>query len=486
VLAGARARLSAEEEAHLQRLQAAWGMLADLCFGDLVLYLPHPAGTFVIANHVRPTTAQTIYHSDLVGEVRTAEQRPLVAAACETAAITTGEIESAWLGERVRVQAIPVVGARRVLAVLARESAVSVRSRPGELERTYLALFDRFAAMIAAGRFPYPDESTHLTHAPRVGDGVVVLGEAGSVEYASPNANSTLTRAGVDGPLLGRTLGDAGFDPAAVRQALVGGRPAVEELDTERGTTVAVRALPLRVEERTEGVVVLLRDVTDLRARDRLLLSKEATIREIHHRVKNNLQTISSLLRLQGRRLTEPSAKAAIDESVRRIRSIALVHEALSRDAGDDVAVVAVLRPLIRMVEEGLVSPEAPVRFELVGDGVVVTAPIATGLSVVVTELLQNAVEHAFPPARPEGRPSPTVVVSVRRAGDELVVTVEDNGVGLPPDQDLASSTSLGISIVRTMVESEMRGRLSFRSAGAADAPGTVVELVVPLDPPER
>ena len=108
-----------------------------------------------------------------------------------------------------------------------------------------------------------------------------------------------------------------------------------------------------------------MRDVTELRTRDRLLLSKDATIREIHHRVKNNLQTISSLLRLQGRRLPSPEAKAAVDESVRRIRTIALVHETLSREAGDDVAFVEIVRPLLRLAEEGLQSPDRPVRFRV-------------------------------------------------------------------------------------------------------------------------
>ena len=144
------------------------------------------------------------------------------------------------------------------------------------------------------------------------------------------------------------------------------------------------------------GGVLLVRDISELRRRDRLLLSKDATIREIHHRVKNNLQTISSLLRLQGRRLSSPEAKAAIDESVRRIRTIALVHETLSREAGDDVPFVEILRPLARMVEESLQSPDRPVRFRVQGDGGKLPAPMATPLAVVLTELLQNAVDHAF------------------------------------------------------------------------------------------
>ena len=99
---------------------------------------------------------------------------------------------------------------------------------------------------------------------------------------------------------------------------------------------------------------MMIRDVTDLRRRDRMLLSKDATIREIHHRVKNNLQTIASLLRLQGRRLSSPEAREALAESERRIRSIAIVHETLSRDAGDVVRFGEIVRPLVRVVEESV------------------------------------------------------------------------------------------------------------------------------------
>ena len=132
-----------------------------------------------------------------------------------------------------------------------------------------------------------------------------------------------------------------------------------------------------------------------------MLLSKDATIREIHHRVKNNLQTISSLLRLQGRRLESAEAKAAVEESVRRIRTIALVHETLSRDVGDDIDFKEILLPLAAMVEEGLQSPDRPVRLKIEGDAGRLPASVATPLAVVLTELLQNAVEHAFVDGRP-------------------------------------------------------------------------------------
>jgi two-component sensor histidine kinase len=225
---------------------------------------------------------------------------------------------------------------------------------------------------------------------------------------------------------------------------------------------------------------VLLRDISELRRRDRLLLSKDATIREIHHRVKNNLQTISSLLRLQGRRLSSPEAKDAIEESVRRVRSIALVHEILSREAGEDVPFVEIVRPVCRMVEEAFHTPERPVRCQVEGDAGNLPARAATSLAVVLNELLQNAFDHAYPDTLhiEEGE----VLLSLERVGADLVVRVIDDGAGLPEGFDLDTSVGLGLSIVRTLVQSELAGTIELRQgAGAGDRPGTIVELRMPL-----
>jgi two-component sensor histidine kinase len=213
---------------------------------------------------------------------------------------------------------------------------------------------------------------------------------------------------------------------------------------------------------------VLVRDISELRRRDRMLLSKDATIREIHHRVKNNLQTISSLLRLQARRLESAEAKAAVEESVRRIRTIALVHETLSRDVGDDIDFKEILLPLAAMVEEGLQSPDRPVRLKIEGDAGRLPASVATPLAVVLTELLQNAVEHAFV----DGRPG-TISVAMSNDGAVLEVRVSDDGIGLPEDFRIEDVTGLGLSIVRTLVTSELLGTIEMRDA----APGTEVKL---------
>ena len=232
------------------------------------------------------------------------------------------------------------------------------------------------------------------------------------------------------------------------------------------------------------GAVVLTRDVSELRRRDRLLLSKDATIREIHHRVKNNLQTISSLLRLQSRRFSSPEAKVAIAESVRRIRAIALVHETLSREAGDDIAFVEIVRPLARMVEEGMSSEDHPVQFTVEGDAGILPATAATPLAVVLNELFQNAIDHAFPRELDLHEQPGQVVVSLANDGSTLRASVADDGVGLPAGFDLDAVTGLGLSIVRTLVTSELMGTISLdRGTAPGPRPGTVVRLDVPVAP---
>ena len=475
---------------HLQRLVAGWGLLADFCFADLLLFAPTvdslDAERFLVLSQVRPSTSQTVYRADWIGAIVDEEERPLVARAFRLGEIIEGEATIAALKERVRVLCIPVRHRGEVIAVLTRESAPSFGRQPGELERTYVDIFNRFARMIAAGDFPFEAEDGETEEAPRVGDGVILLDAAGRVEYTSPNGVSALHRVGVHANAEGLRFGELGLDESLVRTAFSLGAPVTEELEGSADVSVLISCIPLIDHGVVSGAVVLTRDVSELRRRDRLLLSKDATIREIHHRVKNNLQTISSLLRLQGRRFSSPEAKEAIEESVRRIRAIALVHETLSREAGDDVAFVEIVRPLLRMVEEGMSSEDRPVTFRVEGDAGFLPAATATPLSVVLNELLQNAIDHAFPPEIDLQAEPGSAVVGLHTDGDWLTVTVVDDGVGVAQDFDLGAVTGLGLSIVRTLVTSEHMGTITIeRGDGEGDRPGTLVRLDLPVVVPE-
>ena len=480
--------LDRDQVSHLNRLTSEWGMLADFCFADLLLYVPTKDDRWLIVGQVRPATGQTVYQTDWVGSHGNTTEQAVLSAAFTSGEITEGDVEVETLSDPARMLAVPVRCDGRFIAVLTREWVERSARPPGELERTYVSIFDRFAEMIAEGSFPYPSRGADSTAAPRVGDGVMSLDGEGRVSYLSPNANSALHRVGIHANAVGMRLAELGFHDEMVRKAFEHRIPVVEEFE-QADVALLCRCMPIISNGEIAGGVLLIRDVTDLRKRDRLLISKDATIREIHHRVKNNLQTISSLLRLQARRLANPEAKSAVSESVRRIRTIALVHESLSREPGDDVTFIEIVRPLLRLAEESLQSPDRPVHFSLAGEGGRIPARVATPLSVVLTELLQNAVDHGFP----EGSGGGEVVVSLDNDEKHLRVEVIDDGRGLEEGFELDSATGLGLSIVRTLVTTELNGHITMRPATADDLRsaglephrggdhGTVVELVVPL-----
>ncbi len=483
--------LTRDEIDHLQRLLGDWGILADFCFADLILYTKSNDGRWLIVAQMRPATGPTLYTTDYVGHAASDRECVILDEVVTTGSMAGGEVRLD--DEPVQVLAIPVRHEGKVVAVLTREWSTRTTRQGGDLERAYLSVFDRFATMISEGSFPYPGRRGTITAAPRVGDGAMLLDADARVQYASPNAVSSLHRVGINVNVIGMRLAELGFHDTPVRASFERGEPVIEESEHPSDVTLLMYSMPLLASGSITGAVLLLRDVSELRRRDRLLLSKDATIREIHHRVKNNLQTISSLLRLQARRLSSGEAKAAVNESVRRIRTIALVHETLSREAGDDVAFTEIVRPLLRLVEEGLQSPDRPIRFTVSGDGGKLPAIVATPLSVVLTELLQNAVDHGFP----EGSGGGQVDVALANDGADLSITVTDDGVGVARDFSLDSATGLGLVIVRTLVTTELAGTITMEPAAATDlaaarleprpgSTGTVIRLRVPVDTERR
>ena len=185
---------------------------------------------------------------------------------------------------------------------------------------------------------------------------------------------------------------------------------------------------------------MLVEDLTEARRRERELDVKEATIREVHHRVKNNLQTIASLLRMQARRSDDEEVRRALGEATARTASMAAVHDLLAHSDHECVDFVAVARRVVELVRSGAVGDDPGVAVHVSGSTGEIDAGTATSLALALTELVHNALEHAFDPGA-----AGTVHVDVRRAGDTLTLVVRDDGRGLAPGVDLANSRGLGL-----------------------------------------
>ena len=261
----------------------------------------------------------------------------------------------------------------------------------------------------------------------------------------------------------GRRLTDLGIEESAIEWALASALPVVEEVERRPDVTVLLHCIPLVSDEAVTGCLVLLRDVTDVRRLDRLLLSKDAAIREVHRRVKNNLQTISALLRLQARPLPPGGGRVALFEAERRVRSIAIVHEILSRDPGDQVPFEEIVTSLIRMAEDSVVlSPAVDLR----GDRGTGRGPGQRGHAPgrrpgrAPPERRRACLPRAGRRGQQEGDqrgwsggatpPQPVGHIQVHLVNDlnNLTLEVIDDGAGLPEGFDIDASESLGLSMV--------------------------------------
>ncbi|MEO6794325.1 MAG: histidine kinase N-terminal domain-containing protein [Mycobacterium sp.] len=464
---------------HLHLVVAEWQLLADLSFADYLMWVRRDpdASALACVAQCRPNTAPTVLLSDAVGTVAGAELMPLVVAAFESGVIGRGGPEGP-AGQR-NMEAVPVQHGGRVVAVLTHQTALTAGREPSRLEAAYLDCAADLVHMLSEGTFPRVDDIAVSRSSPRVGDGFIRLGVDGTVSYASPNAVSAYHRMGLAAELAGhdlvavtRPLISDPFEAHElaehVRESLAGGSSMRFEVDAA-GAVVLLRTLPLIVQGQPAGAAVLVRDVTEVKRRDRALLSKDATIREIHHRVKNNLQTVAALLRLQARRTASAEGREALLESVRRVASIALVHEALSMAVDEVVNLDKVIDRILPMMND-VASVDTPIHIARTGVLGALDADRATALIMVITELVQNAIEHAFDAdAHRRG-----VAIQAERSARWLDVVVHDDGHGLPAGFSVETSDRLGLQIVNTLVSAELNGSLTAR-----DAPGGGTEMVL-------
>jgi len=477
--------LAPDEVEWLQLLVGDWQLISDLSFADLVLWVPGGIEGWLAVAHVRPTTGQMVFYEDVVGRRTHRGRQSLLDQAYLDRRIVRQKDPIFRDDMPVREEAVPVVKDGRALAVLTRHTNLAAMRTPSRLELTYQALADSLTRMIGAGEFPNVSAPTGMRRgAPRVGDGVVRLDPNGIVSYASPNALSAIHRLGhvgdVIGELLAKVVADLLREESPVDESLalvVTGRAPWRTEVTSRGVSVTMRAIPLTESGHRVGALLLLRDVSELRRREQELLTKDATIREIHHRVKNNLQTVAALLRLQARRLPVGEAgRVALEEAVRRVGVIALVHETLSQGFDetvdfDDIAV----RGLQAITE--VAKTEHPITSRVEGSFGTLRAEDATAMAMVLSELIQNAVEHGL------NASGGTICVEADRStgesGDDLLtVTITDDGSGLP-EGFRPGGSGLGTQIVSSLVQ-DLRGRIVW---GPAEPHGTMVRLVARLRP---
>ncbi len=482
----AQGRLTDGDVEWLHRLAGDGQLLADLASADIVVWVETADGSFVVVAHTRPSGAATLFYRDIVGERVRPQWLTQVRGAFESGTILDSSSPD-WFEETpTRVRAVPIVRERsaageppRVIGVVTRHTNLGETRAPSRQQITFEECANDLFRMIASAEFPDPNAPTAPRRgAPRASDGLIRIDVDGITTFASPNALSAFNRMGFDDELEGESLADvvAGIVPPSseVDESLpvvVTGR-APWRTDVEaRGVTVSLRAIPLRDHGTRIGAILLCRDVTELRHQEQELITKDATIREIHHRVKNNLQTVASLLRIQARRTTSDDAREALSQAMRRVAAIAVVHDTLSEGLTQQVDFDEVFARVLKLVAEVAAAPNTRAHTKRTGQFGVLPSEYATPLALALTEVVTNAVEHGL--AGQEG----VVTIDAQREQDHLRVSVRDTGHGLPEGR---VGQGLGTQIVRTLIQGELGGTIDWHGAGG-EAGGTEVLIDIPL-----
>lgn len=249
-------------------------------------------------------------------------------------------------------------------------------------------------------------------------------------------------------------------------------RYAGHELARAEGL-VSLLSVPLSVRDRVIGVLngytavprtfteeeqtwfATLANQTALAIENARLVTHTAVIREMHHRIKNNLQTVAMLMQLQLADADRLSAREVLTANIHRIRSIAAVHELLSDKGFRLVDVKDVLQRITRAAGETLTNPQQEITIHVFGEPLLLPSRAATALTLVVNELVQNALEHAF-----VGHTTGQIDISLGHSPEELIVLVMDNGRGMPPEM----AKGLGLELVETLVTDDLHGRIKFQN----------------------
>lgn len=478
----AQGRSSESDVEWLHRLAGDGQLLADLAFADIVIWVPTADDAFVAIAHTRPSGAATLFYRDIVGDRVRPQWRTQVREAFQSARIVDSASPD-WFEETpTRVRAVPIVRTHGsepavTIGVLTRHTNLGETRTPSRQQITFNDCADDLFGMIASADFPDLAAPTAPRRgAPRASDGLIRLDVDGTTTFASPNALSAFNRLGFEDELEGESLAQVVTGILPVKRqfdeslpvVVTGRAPWRADLES-RGVTVSLRAIPLRDHGNRIGAIILCRDVTEIRHQEQELITKDATIREIHHRVKNNLQTVASLLRIQARRSHSDEAREALTQAMRRVSAIAVVHDTLSEGLAQNVDFDEVFDRALKLIAEVAAAPSTRAMTRTTGRFGTLPSEYATPLALALTELVTNAVEHGL--AGKEGE----VEIVAERTDEHLAVTVRDNGVGLPEGQ---VGRGLGTQIVRTLIQGELGGTIDWHTATGT---GTEVTIDIPM-----
>jgi len=471
--------LTEEDIVFLQKIENDMPIVADISRADLLIYCAVSPNRAAVVAQARPHSIAPIHPESVAGRTITAIEEPLVCQALDGGRSLHGNRTLIPGGAPVLQEVRPIRNEEgKVLGVLSIETNLIEHERHRRRSRVFQRALGQLQEMLLRGELEGAGQLSPFGEH----DGIMVVDSEGWIRYASGIATGLYRRLGYLDSLLGKRASELETrDEALVVRAWREKRCFEEE--TRKGRRVWIKkAIPLTshgerlvglrrflgspsLDPQLVGALLTIHDETEVRRRERELKVKSAMIQEIHHRVKNNLQVIAALLRMQSRRSESEEVRRALNDGVARILSVAVVHEFFAQQETRVINITDVSQRVVNHTRQGILQPDKPIRLTLTGPGIYLPAQQATTCALIINELVQNAVEHGY-----ERKPGGTISVNLQDDGDRVVITVVDDGQGLPEDFSLEQADSLGLQIVQTLVQDDLKGQFELREGDGVSA----------------
>lgn len=459
-----KSNLSEDDIIILEKLAGNLQHFADLAGADIFIDVlsKNPEIALVVAE-AKPATASSLYQGSVVGQDAIRCNEPAVLETFATGKPVSNMQGTSQEGVPICQTVIPIQnidGHIIATLIMERDNSYQVRQEKTMefLSRTTQKLTDTLLNLAGVG-----EVLPTLIH-----DALFIVDLNGRIAYANHAAHDLLVGLTKGINPLGITVEQL-INRVKELKLVFNKDSDMEEVQV-RGNTVLVRSLPIIEDTEARGTVYLLRDITELKKKDQQLIAKSTVIKEIHHRVKNNLQTIASLMRLQMRRVRNEEAKEAFQEGINRIRCIALVHEIISRETPDSIELRDCVERIGALLMENMLPPDQQISLIVRGDYVTIPSDQATPTSIVINEIVQNSLKHGF-----VGRTNGEISVMVEDFENSIRLVIRDNGKGFSPDFHIESSANLGLQITQALVTESLKGKITMYNAE-----GAVVKIDLP------
>lgn len=426
-------------EKHLQ-------FMADTMMADVFIDCPtRESDAAVIVAEAKPTTVKSSYKTILSGQMAYRKNEP---AALRTMSIgvTTNGLKALTQESIIVTQNVdPILNENNeVIGVLIIEKAVDENEISQYTNKGDLNYKDNF-------EFEEGEENSITYH---ISDGIIILDSEGVVRFKNPVAEEMYKNLGYRDNIVGLEFSNISLENIGFNTILYGADKSVSE--------VSIGRFFFRIEyylKRSKNfrVVMVVKDITNIKEKERELILKSVVIQEIHHRVKNNLQTIASLLRLQGRRSDNYEVKNILDESINRILSIAATHEILAQEGIDLVNIKEIIYRIKTNISSCFNTSRDNINISICGDDFEVESGKATNIALIVSELLSNSIKHGF-----KNRSKGNIEIYIKNNKRHSSISIRDDGNGF--NVDSVDPKSLGMSIVKSLVIEKLEGALKFNS----------------------